>query len=303
MGVWTGASPRGPRGEGNGQPRAYVPIGGQRGEGGASPLSSSPGGTGTWSQVRWGRRGGRGEGGPGAERGPRGAAAPAAVAPRRRLPVPGDSEGASLRSLCVRGGGLAAVTWRAAGSASTLGGMCVLVHEDAACGACCAHPRGPSRVLAVCVPRGGEGRGPGRGVAAGGGPRERGPGPQPQGLGFLRVACSVATVLPSPCLEQSPPCALRGRERKGGKSYFSKLLSSSRRLPCDSCGGREAWEGLGRRDFPECGAGAGSAGCPVSARRPAVSQLPRLPLAPTPAGARSWPAKPGRGSPGWGPGR
>lgn len=88
MGVWTGASPRGPRGEGNGQPRAYVPIGGQRGEGGASPLSSSPGGTGTWSQVRWGRRGGRGEGGPGAERGPRGAAAPAVRWCRSPAPTP-----------------------------------------------------------------------------------------------------------------------------------------------------------------------------------------------------------------------
>lgn len=69
--------------------------------------------------------------------------------------------------------------------------------------------------------------------------------PSLQGLGFLAVANSIGALLPSPCLQQLPPCVLRGRERKGGKSYFSKLLSSSSSsssLPCDSCGGREGWE-------------------------------------------------------------
>lgn len=33
-------------GEGNGQPRAYIPIGGQRGEGGLCPMHPSPGGGG-----------------------------------------------------------------------------------------------------------------------------------------------------------------------------------------------------------------------------------------------------------------
>lgn len=44
---------------------------------------------------------------------------------------------------------------------------------------------------------------------------------------------------------------MRGRERKGGKSYFSKLLSTSS-LPCDSFGGRDDWEAEENSDFPEC---------------------------------------------------
>lgn len=51
-------------GEGNGQPRAYVPIGGHRGEGGMCPHAPVPGGvggTGIGSQVRWDVVGGRGE--------------------------------------------------------------------------------------------------------------------------------------------------------------------------------------------------------------------------------------------------
>lgn len=53
-------------GEGNGQPRAYVPIGGQRGEGGVRPLASvpwgygtlEPGETGSFWRARGGRAGG-----------------------------------------------------------------------------------------------------------------------------------------------------------------------------------------------------------------------------------------------------
>lgn len=43
--------------------------------------------------------------------------------------------------------------------------------------------------------------------------------------GFSRVA-SFASFIPSPIPEQFSPCVLRGRERKGGKSYFSKFLTS-----------------------------------------------------------------------------
>lgn len=74
----------------------------------------------------------------------------------------------------------------------------------------------------------------------------------PKDSGFSGVASSLAASAPSPSPEQSSPCVLRGRERKGGKSYFSKLLSSSS-LPCDSCRGREDGEGAGSGDFPECG--------------------------------------------------
>lgn len=60
-----------------------------------------------------------------------------------------------------------------------------------------------------------------------------------------------ASIIPSPIPEQFSPCVMRGRERKGGKSYFSKLPISSSLL-CDSCGGREDREGAGSSDFPEC---------------------------------------------------
>lgn len=114
-----------------------------------------------------------------------------------------------------------------------------------------------------------------------------------QGLGFLRVACSPAALLPSPCLEQLPPCVLRGRERKGGKSYFSKLLSSSGgSLPCDSCGGREGWEWLGRSDFPECREAGASSGCPFPPR-PGSSSAPRVVSPPPPPlSCGSSPARP-----------
>lgn len=72
----------------------------------------------------------------------------------------------------------------------------------------------------------------------------------PKVSGFSWVA-SFASFIPSPIPEQFFPCVLRGRERKRGKSYFSKLLSSSS-LPCDSCRGRENWEGAESSDFPEC---------------------------------------------------
>lgn len=71
----------------------------------------------------------------------------------------------------------------------------------------------------------------------------------PKVSGFSRVAF-FASFIPSPIPEQSSPCVLRGRQRKGGKSYFSKFLSSSG-LPGDSCGGREDWERAGSSDFPE----------------------------------------------------
>lgn len=72
-----------------------------------------------------------------------------------------------------------------------------------------------------------------------------------QGFGFLRGGLFSGRLVPSPSPEQSSPCVLRGRERKGGESYFSKLLSSCS-LPCDSRRGREDGEGAGSGDFPEC---------------------------------------------------
>lgn len=117
--------------------------------------------------------------------------------------------------------------------------------------------------------------------------------PNLRGLGFLRVACSIAALLPSPCREHLPPCVLRGRERKGGKSYFSKLLSSSgsSSLPCDSCGGREGWEGLGRSDFPERRAPGASSGCPPSKAQQCL-RSPRCVPTPTSVELRSRPARP-----------
>lgn len=164
---------------------------------------------------------------------------------RPRFPGAGSpaSPGTPPGSLCVEGGGLAAVTWRDRGSrASTPGGArpgCV---------------RGSG--LPLCAPGCGA-RLPPRLPAS---PSRVSPG-------------GVLSGLPSP----PPPrtlaslCAAgEGTERKGGESYFSKLLSCSggRGLPCDSRGGREGWGRLGRSDFPEC-RGLGAAP-PRSAPAPRV---------------------------------
>lgn len=148
--------------------------------------------------------------------------------------LPGDSAGASLSALCVRGSGLAAVTWR-----WRLG-------LDATQCVCFSRGRGPWGLLSAAArPLRGLGCFPGPGVGRvcrrepGGGPRARpgsGGGLGPRGFGFL----GAAPPLPRP--GQSPPCAPRGRERKAGRSYFSKLLSSGRGLPGDSRGGREGRE-------------------------------------------------------------
>lgn len=161
---------------------------------------------------------------------------------------------------------------------------------------------------------------PGWGGFAGGSPgaaRERGPGRGgsregrrawpgsgvglgPRGFGFL----VAAPPLPRP--GQSPPCAPRGRERKAGRSYFSKLLSSGRGLPGDSRGGREGRERPGAVIFRS----RGPAESPPPPRRLRVPTR-RGPGAETPVwrpgrGGRGdaskvavslprWPQPPGRG--------
>lgn len=209
--------------------------------------------------------------------------------------LPRDSAGASLSSLCVKGSGLAAVTWRAAGSASTRLSVCAF-HEDAARGACCPQPRGPRGVSAASLGPG-VGRARRRGArgppasatlagVGAGGQGERGPGREsasgPRGLGFLGAARSPAALLPSPCPEQSPPCALRGRERKGGKSYFSKLLSSGGGgggLPVTHVGAGRAGNGWGAVIFRNAGKREPRLAALSSAARPS----PRSPSAvPTP---------------------
>lgn len=103
----------------------------------------------------------------------------------------------------------------------------------------------------------------------------RGPGcSAARGLAFLGWRGVAASPAP---LEQLPPCALRGREREAGKSYFSKLLSSSG-LPGDSCGGRERRGRRGPVTFRNAGpweprvclrpAAPSSRACPTPRPRP-----------------------------------
>lgn len=212
--------------------------------------------------------------------------------------LPGDSAGASLSALCVRGSGLAAVTWR-----WRLG-------LDATQCVCFSRGRGPWGLLSAAArplrglgcfpgPRGGEGlqagaRGrPASAARVGGRPRA------PR----FRVSRGGSS---PPRPGQSPPCAPRGRERKAGRSYFSKLLSSGRGLPGDSRGGREGRERPGAVIFRS----RGPAESPPPPRRLRVPTR-RGPGAETPVwrpgrGGRGdaskvavslprWPQPPGRG--------
>lgn len=200
----------------------------------------------------------------------------------------------------------------AGGSASTRLSVCAF-HEGAARGACCPQPRGPCGVSAASL-------GPGVGRVcrrgAGGGPRARPwPGWEPGGQASAarvggrprapRFRVSRGGSSP-PRPGQSPPCAPRGRERKAGRSYFSKLLSSGRGLPGDSRGGREGRERPGAVIFRS----RGPAESPPPPRRLRVPTR-RGPGAETPVwrpgrggrgdaskvavSLRRWPQPPGRG--------
>lgn len=238
-----------------------------------APSHASPGGPGLRSQVRWGLFGGRGECGPvgvlvvgcARELWSRQPCSGTGVVPRRRPPA---SPGTRRARPC------APFVSRVAGSPSSHGALRLCLdsslcarHEDAACGARCAQP---GSGLVLCAPGWGGLTGPGgRGAA-----RERDPGPrwvlggesEPRRFRVSpggSLSCRPPP-LPSPGLEQLPPCVLRGRERKGGKSYFSKLLSSrgGGGSPVTHVGAGREW--LGRSDFPECRGTGAASGCPLS---------------------------------------
>lgn len=108
--------------------------------------------------------------------------------------LPGDSAGASLRSLCVKGGGLAVVTWRAEA-------LPRLEFVRSARGRGLWGPLCPAGVWAGSL-RPGVGRAYGPGGPPASATLARGGCWEGRaslgGLGFLRVARSLAALLPSP---------------------------------------------------------------------------------------------------------